>query len=135
MPKVGSNGFLGRTRAPEPGDPTAAHPLELAQADLANEREPWWELWQGMPEFVQRDLEPWRSVTVHFENRAALDDFARLIGQKVPMGDRRASTLWHPQADKGKYANKRYACLEAVDEPWVSCLCDLQGPVGESLDG
>lgn len=114
MPKVGAN---GQARSSEPGDPTAAHPLELAAADLANESEPWWGLWQGMPEFIQRDLEPWKSVTVHFENRAAMDAFARLIEQTITPDTR---SVWHPQADVGRLANKRYVTegSAAVNPRW-----------------
>lgn len=109
MPKIGSN---GRARAPEPGDPTAVHPVLLAAADLHNESEPWWELWQGMPEFIQRDLEPWKSVVVHFENRASMEDFARLVDQTVTWQTR---SMWHPQEYEGMYANKRYAAAGAAE--------------------
>ena len=71
--------------------------------------EPWQEFWQDMPEFVQEDQEPWKSVIVHFAGRADMNAFAELVEQHVGP---RTQSLWFPEAEIGRYANKRYA-----DEP------------------
>jgi hypothetical protein len=48
------------------------------------ERGTWWENeWQGMPEFKHDDLEPWKSIYVHFTCRTDMESFSKLIGQKV----------------------------------------------------
>ncbi|MDN4590821.1 hypothetical protein DBA29_20280 [Xenophilus aerolatus] len=39
--------------------------------------------WSGMPEFVQPDARPFRSVIVHMLDQAAADQFAALIGQTI----------------------------------------------------
>ena len=67
----------------------------------------WWDdLWQGMPEFVHEDLEPWSSIKVHFACPADMRVFARLVGQPITA---RTQSLWHPEAEIGKMADKRYA--------------------------
>lgn len=48
--------------------------------------------WAGMPEFVQHDAGG-ISLVMHFADEAALDDFSRLIGQKLTPATRYA---WHP---------------------------------------
>lgn len=65
------------------------------------------EEWEGMPEFVQEDLAPWKSVIVHFENRADMDAFAALIGQRLT---EKTQSVWYPEAEIGRYINKRYVC-------------------------
>lgn len=69
----------------------------------------WHSEWRGMPEFVQEDLGPFKSVIVHFESRADLDAFSKLVGQKLTENTR---SIWYPAAEIGRYANKRYADAE-----------------------
>ena len=67
--------------------------------------ESWVEEWQGMPEFMQEDLSPFRTVFVHFENAADVEAFSKLIGQKLP-----AARLyhWYPEATIQSVKNKRW---------------------------
>ena len=65
-----------------------------------------WELhWRGMPEFVQEALDPYRTVYIHFACKAHIQEFARLIGQRLTADTR---SVWFPEAEIGRYANKRY---------------------------
>lgn len=66
----------------------------------------WRDEWVGMPEFVQDDLGPWKTLIVHFANPVDMDTFAKLIGQKLT---RKTQSVWYPEAEIGRYANKRYA--------------------------
>jgi hypothetical protein len=70
-----------------------------------DELENWRDLWQGMPEFIQEDLAPWKSLVVHFENKADMEAFAAAIGQKIRKTTR---SIWFPPAEIGRYVNKRY---------------------------
>ncbi len=63
------------------------------------------EEWEGMPEYVQEDMEPWKSLTVHFENRADMEAFSKLIGQRVL---ETTKSLWYPEAEIGRMVTKRY---------------------------
>lgn len=74
--------------------------------DNLDEFSAWWDEWQGMPEFVCEDLTAYTQVIVNFENRAALEAFATLVGQKLTLKTR---SIWYPEAEIGHLATKRYA--------------------------
>lgn len=71
--------------------------------------EKWQEEWKGMPEFVQEDLQPFQSIIVHFENRADMDKFAVLVGQKLTY---KTKSIWYPAAEIATVSNKRYVSEE-----------------------
>lgn len=60
----------------------------------------------GMPEFVQEDKGPFRSIIIHFFDQEGVDDFAKLIKQNIT--DRTKMT-WYPQMVIEKVAHKRYS--------------------------
>lgn len=44
----------------------------------------WWkEHWRGMPEFVQEDLSPWRTVEVRVAGQENLGRFLQSAGSKL----------------------------------------------------
>ena len=45
--------------------------------------ESWKKEWQDMPEFKMKDLTSFRKIVVHFRNQKDIDDFAKLIKQKI----------------------------------------------------
>jgi hypothetical protein len=65
--------------------------------------------WEGMPEFVQKDLTSFHTITVHFRNREDIDDFAKLIDQRVSPDTK---YLYFPKEEKIPGMNKKY-----VDTP------------------
>lgn len=73
--------------------------------DIIGEQEYWREHWKNMPEFIQEDLQPHQSIIVHFENREDMDNFSKLINQKLTY---KTKSVWYPEAEIGKIANKRY---------------------------
>jgi hypothetical protein len=70
----------------------------------SNEVEPKKE-WRGMPEYEHEDQRAFKTLSVHFKDQAAVDKFARLVGQKIT-GDTRF--LWFPDIEIGRYADKTY---------------------------
>jgi hypothetical protein len=79
------------------------------------EKGEWWETaWQGMPEFVQENLAPVKSIYVHFETREDYLAFQKLIGQTMTMNTR---SIWYPEAEIGRTFNKRY--IDAPPPPFV----------------
>ena len=40
-------------------------------------------LMDGLPEYEMEDITSYRSIIVHFADKQAVDDFAKLIGQKI----------------------------------------------------
>ena len=45
--------------------------------------EPWRKEWQGMPEFVQEDLTAVQQIIVNFVTHEDVQDFAKLVDQKI----------------------------------------------------
>lgn len=81
---------------------------ELKQHNLfenSQNLEKWEHEWQGMPEFVQEDLQPFQSIIVHFEKREDMDEFSKLVEQKLTY---KTKSIWYPKAEIGTYADKRY---------------------------
>jgi hypothetical protein len=71
----------------------------------------WWEdEWQGMPEFVQKDLTPFKTLYVHFEKKEDIDSFAKLIGQRVTV---ETKYVWFPEAEIGHFADRKYVSDES----------------------
>ena len=68
--------------------------------------------WQDMPEFLMKDLTPFRTVYIHFRNQADIDEFARLIGQRIHTKQKSA---WHPQLEIRPYADKRFVDENAAE--------------------
>ena len=48
---------------------------EPGQGALFDDGPAWAERWKGMPSYEHDDLEPWRSVKVHFRNRDDMKAF------------------------------------------------------------
>ena len=71
----------------------------------------WTEHWGGMPEFNQKDLEPDKSILVHFKNTEDRKLFSDLIGQKVTAETR---SIWYPKAEIGRMMNKRFLSKESI---------------------
>ncbi len=80
---------------------------------LFDKGEDWQEHWNSMPEFIQEDLEPFKTIYVHFEKREHMEAFAKLIAQTITINTR---SVWYPEAEIGRYANKRYIDIPPSDE-------------------
>jgi hypothetical protein len=77
-----------------------------AEQDLLFQTETKWEgEWKGMPEFVSKEMLPFHSINIHFENPAAMAEFSQLIGQKVI---ETTSAIWYPKKDILKVSHLRY---------------------------
>lgn len=62
--------------------------------------------WEGMPEFKHEDKTAYKSITLHFKDQEAVDEFAELVGQEITP---RTRFLWYPEIEIESYADKRYA--------------------------
>lgn len=94
-----------------PDDSTAPAIFDPLQVGFFSDDEvvAWRKEWRGMPEFVQEDLTPWKSIIVHFSTRGDLEVFSAVVDRKLTPNTR---SFWFPEAEIGHYANKRYQ-----DEP------------------
>jgi len=67
--------------------------------------EDWKEHWKDMPEFEQEKKEPFSKLTIRFETQEDLEDFSKLIGQKLTP---KTKSIWYPKLIRGKDQHKRY---------------------------
>jgi hypothetical protein len=65
--------------------------------------------WQGMPEYNSEDQSSFQHVIVHFASQKDVEDFESLLGQKIG----KLRSIWHPRAEIGRIADKRYATTAA----------------------
>ena len=67
----------------------------------------WEKEWQGMPEFVQTPVntKPYAQINIRFKSKEDLDDFCKLIGQKLT---NKTKGIWIPAIERGLDANKIY---------------------------
>ena len=61
--------------------------------------------WTDMPEFQQEDLTPSRQLIISFRNEKDVQEFAKLIQQKITD---KTKSLWHPLAENEKQFDKTY---------------------------
>lgn len=74
--------------------------------NFENKDNDWEKEWQDMPEFIQSETDkPYAQIIFRFENEKDLQDFAKLIGQKLT---KKTKSAWHPQIERGLNANKIY---------------------------
>jgi hypothetical protein len=69
----------------------------------------WRKEWQGMPEFFQEDLTPYRVLNLRFRSEEDVQEFAKLVEQTITPKQR---ALWFPYAEFRRASHLRY-----VDEP------------------
>ncbi len=62
--------------------------------DVEPPRKEWEEHWKGMPEYENVKSRPYAQIMVRFRNQQDLDDFCRLIGQKL---NPNSQCTWHPE--------------------------------------
>lgn len=65
----------------------------------------WKKEWEGMPEFVQKDLMPFRQIIINFETKEDIKDFAELINQNLTYDTK---SIWYPKVEGIKPSSKRY---------------------------
>lgn len=61
--------------------------------------------WVNMPEFVQEKDEPHHKLIVRFASQEDLDEFSKMIGQKIGP---KTTSIWHPKLEHGKNAGLRW---------------------------
>jgi hypothetical protein len=62
--------------------------------------------WRGMPEFTEKDVQPFQRVVVNLATEADCLKFFKLIGQTYT---RKTRSIWFPDISDEKYMDKRYS--------------------------
>lgn len=65
----------------------------------------WEREWRGLPEYVQRNMHPRRSLIVHFRRKEDVEKFAELVGSKISP---KTKFVWWPPARRIKSADMLY---------------------------
>jgi hypothetical protein len=73
--------------------------------DLFELSNPIFDEWKDMPEFVQEKQEPYAKIIVRFETKEDLEEFSKLINQKLTQ---KTKSIWHPELQRGIHSAKRY---------------------------
>ena len=62
--------------------------------DFRSKKEPEWKQhWKGMPEFIQDKQTPYAKIIFRFENENDLQEFSKLINQKLT---NKTKSAWYP---------------------------------------
>lgn len=112
--------FLQRAHVPEvitepEVEPPATEPpveeesgfLQMVDGQLSFvDPDEWWkEHWVGMPEFVQEDAKPWKSMYIHFRSWDDMKEFSSIIAQRMTAD---TSSIWYPEMPKEKRMHMGY---------------------------
>ena len=73
--------------------------------ELFENKHPIFDEWKNMPEFVQEKQDPYAKIIIRFETQKDLEEFAKLIGQKLTQ---KTKSIWHPELQRGINSAKRY---------------------------
>ncbi len=66
----------------------------------------WWKVeWQGMPEFIQDEKRPWKSMYVHFRSREDLLEFGKMVKQRLTND---TPSVWYPEMPREKRVHLAY---------------------------
>jgi hypothetical protein len=73
--------------------------------ELFDPTNPIFDEWKNMPEFVQEKQEPYAKLIVRFETKEDLDEFAKLLNQKLTQ---KTKSLWFPFKSHWGLSKKRW---------------------------
>lgn len=77
---------------------------KLTAEQIADDKE-WKKHWKQMPEFVQEDNPPYKTIYVHFRKEEHYTEFATKVNQ--PLSDKTKS-IWYPELDRTANAKLRW---------------------------
>lgn len=88
---------------------------------LFEEETTWQQEWKNMPEFIQNKRKPYAQIIFRFESENDLQDFAKLINQKLT---KKTKSAWHPFKSHWGAVKKAY-----VEETKISDIHNLEGKI------
>jgi len=75
------------------------------QENIFKQKELWEEEWEGMPEFIQKDLQPIQKIVVNFLTREDVEAFAKITGHRLT---NKTKSVWFPARERDKPAKYCY---------------------------
>jgi hypothetical protein len=88
----------------EPELPGQEH-RDDGQQNLFDVNENWQDDWKGMPEYIQKEQEPFHTIHVHFNDAEAIANFGEAVKQKVGQSTK---FMWFPEIKLRRVAHLRY---------------------------
>jgi hypothetical protein len=73
----------------DPNDDTGDVSVGTGEAEPGKEVD-----WSGMPDFHQPNDKPFRTLILHFNDQASVDEFAKLVGQRLTD---KTKYMWYPR--------------------------------------
>jgi len=73
--------------------------------DINNSTNSWEEEWQNMPEYSNKEIEPYKTIKIHFKTEQDYDNFSKLIDQNLT---EKTKSVWYPELVKGINSKLRY---------------------------
>ena len=64
----------------------------------------WSDDWEGMPEYIQEQQRSFTEIKIRFNTEADMEEFAKLIGQKLTA---KTKSIWHPKLIRGLNGKKK----------------------------
>jgi len=78
--------------------------VKKLRSSLLDLPEPWEEHWQNMPEFIQKEQTPWKTIHVHFKSKEDMLEFSKLVKQKIT---ERTKFIWYPKLEPENLLRKK----------------------------
>ena len=78
---------------------------ESLQRSLLDVDTVWEKEWQNMPEYAHQDLEPIRTILIHFQKEEDVKAFEKLIDQKFGAATK---YVWFPKVERTHPSHYRY---------------------------
>lgn len=89
----------------------------------------WWQkMWGGMPEFVQDDMSPFKTIMIHFRDREDFKRFAQLLGQVLTVDTK---STWFPEMHPANLKVLKYVDEKKPSEPLTLEDCQSRDPMGD----
>lgn len=69
----------------------------------------WEKEWQGMPEFIQDDLIPFKTISIYFKDELSVKIFSKLVGQIITKDiGKSIRSIWYPKVLVDSWSKRRY---------------------------
>lgn len=75
----------------------------------------WWGIWRGMPEYLNRNLDAWKTIKVHLRGPSDMEEFARRMQQTVTTQTR---FIWFPEGTETRFDEWRWVDEDTPTEEY-----------------
>lgn len=73
----------------------------------------WEKEWKDMPEYKTTNLEPYRTLIIHFRNKNDIQEFSELTNNKIT---NKTKSIWYPKLEIRDFKNIRYVDEDKKNE-------------------